>query len=205
MPWLLDDQPLDVTAFGEGDLEAALKQVQAEYCPSDRLIVRLRCDGADVAADSMTRTLGQPASSFEKVELFTSTRGTLVREAMTQASTSLRDAEERCRHAGELINEGRSADGIGALGECVPVWHQVHEALAKSINMLELQADDIVIEDHSLEEILARPRELLLQVKQALEQRDSVMLADLLLYDFAEATAQWQLIVNYLIEAAEPR
>lgn len=205
MTWLLDDQPLDTSALGDGDLETALRQVQADHCPSDRLIVRLRCDGADVAADSMASTLGQPASSFGKIELFTSTRGALVHEAMTQAGTSLREAEERCRHAGELINQGRSADGISTLGECVPVWHQVHEALAKSINMLDLHADEIVIEDHPLEEILARPRELLMQVKEALEQRDSVMLADLLIYDFAEATAQWQLIVNYLIEAAEPR
>lgn len=202
MDLFIDDKATDPD-FTEGrSLDEALRYVQTDICSGDRFVVRITCDGQEILADDMDDVLRKPADSFERLELFTNTKGGLVAEAMKEAHASLEQTDRACREAGELLSQGKTAEGIEALGECLAVWQQIHEAVAKSFQLLALKTDSITIQDEPLEVVLGKPRDILTQVKEALESRDMILLADLLIYDLTEVTAQWLAIVNRLRDEA---
>jgi hypothetical protein len=193
----MDDQPVHADEVDTmGTLNEAVRGLQSDVCPADRLIVRIRCDGHDISGDQMKDMLEKPIGSFDNVELFTSTKGRLVADAMNHAAISLDETNEASHHAGELLSEGNAVEGIQRLGECLHVWQQIHDAIAKSIALLEIDAEEVHVQDEPLSRVLGKPRDVLMQVKQALEVRDLVLLADVLLYDFEEVTDQWRRIIN---------
>jgi len=203
MEVFVDDRRVDAGAIAVGTLEDALRQVQATFCTPDRLVIRLRCDGRDVLADAMSATLRREASSLRRLDVFTCSRGALVIDALTQASATLTDTEAECERAAELLTEGKTAEGIQSLGECLGVWQQIHQAVAQSIQILRLDMTQTRIHEETLADLISRPKEVLTQVKQALQVQDHVLLADILQYEFTDVSAQWHGVIAGVRTIAE--
>ncbi len=205
MEVLVDGNPVNEAFIGNSTLKDALLHVQSDLCAPAHVVISVRCDGQDISGDAMAATLEQPASSFSQIEVFTGTKETLVTDAMTQASASLLETEPACKRIAELLNEGRTVEAVEALGECLRIWQQIHEAVGKSLQMLELDADKAMIADEPLLEVIGKPKETLLQVKQALESQDHVLLADVLQYEFGEVTEKWRALIAWIRQEAEDR
>jgi len=199
----VDNLQIDYGFVGDLTLEAALRDVQSNVCAPGRLVVTVRCNGQDVPANEMSATLQKSASTFDRLEVFTSTPEGLVTEAMSQASAALQGTEDACRRIAELLTEGNAADAMQDLGECLGVWQKIHEAVRQSIHILEVDPESAMIEGEALTVLIARPKEVLLRVKQALESQDHVLLADVLQYEFEEVTRQWHNIIGMLLGRAE--
>ena len=203
MEVFVNDNRVD-SAFGGGDtLEDALRQVQSNLCAPGHMVIGLRCDGQEVTSDAMAATLRQPASSFERLDVFTDTKEALVSDAMAQASASLTETEAECQRVAKLFTEGKTVEAAETLAVCLRIWQQIHEAVARSIEMLQLDPEQTRIGDEPLTELNGKPKEVLLQVKEALQARDHVLLADILQYEFQEVTSRWHAIANRLREEAE--
>ena len=192
-------------SFATGSLKDALLHVQSDLCPADHIVVGIRCDGRDLPGDAMAAALEQPARDFSTLEVFTGTRPKLVAEAMSQASASLQETEDACRHVVELLASGRVQEGVVKLGECLKIWQQVHDAVAKSLQMLDLDPTAVTIQDEPMLEVIAQPRGTLLQIKQALQAQDYVLLSDVLQYELGDVTDRWFSLIAHLRQEAEDR
>lgn len=202
--FFVDDTEVDAADVLGGTIEEALRKVQSDLTAPGTLVVSLRCDGRDVPEGDMTLALSKPVSEFRRLEVFTATKGTLIAEAMEQASSTLDATSEECQRIAELLSEGKTTEGIQALGQCLCLWQQVHEAIGKSIQMLELDASATTVEGRPLIEMIERPRDLLLEIKQALTAKDHVLLADIMQFEFEDVAATWKAIVETLrSEAAD--
>ncbi len=192
-------------AFLEEDatVETALKHVQSELCDEGRMVVGVQCNGDNIAPDAMADTLCKPAASFERIEVFTDTRGALVTRAMKEASSCLTETEEACQRVAVLLTEGQTVDAAETLGDCLRVWQQVHEAVAKSMEMLELDPDQTMLGESNLTTVIGAPKEVLLQIRGALQSQDFVLLADILEYEFSEVTKRWHSVVELIHSRAE--
>jgi hypothetical protein len=192
--------------FVEGtSVEHALRQVQAHLGTPSRLVIGIRCNGRDIPSDELPAILRSPVAEVTQLEVFTSTVEGLVVGAMQQASLSLQESEANCRQVAELLAGGKTTEGIRLLGVCLGAWQQIHEAVAKSIQLLSLDAECLTINDEPLARIIGRPKEVLMQIKQALHAHDHVLLADVLQYEFGEVTEQWYSLISQLKQAAEDR
>jgi hypothetical protein len=203
MQLFIDDRKIDDDFLHEGTLEDALRHVQECVCEPGRLVIGLRCNGEELTTEAMAAALQKPAPSFDRLDVFTSTSQGLVTDAMKQASSSLDATEEAYNQVAELLIQGQIGEAVKSLGECLRVWQQIHEAVAKSIQLLRLDADAIQIRDESLAEAIGKPKDVLLQVRDALEAQDHVLLADILQYEFADVTQTWHSIVTRIQRAAE--
>ncbi|MFQ5461457.1 MAG: hypothetical protein ACE5E5_02390 [Phycisphaerae bacterium] len=198
MQLFIDDAEVQHEVPTAGTLEETVRFVQSDVCPPGRLIVRLRYNGDEVKENQMTGVLKTPANSCQRLELFTGTPEKLVAEAMEQASAALSNSEEASRDAAGLLTEGDSRGGIKALGECIGIWQQIHEAVVKSIQMLEIDPNTTRINELPLADAIGKPGEVLLQIKRALEMQDHVQLADVLIYELHDATELWKAILAEL-------
>lgn len=201
----VDDERIETGHLSAGTVEEALMHVQTALCGPDQLVVALRCDGNDVPAARMAETMGKPASTFSRLDMTTGSRYALVEDAMTDSSACLADSEQACQRAAELLTEGRTVEGVELLGECLRIWQQIHDAVIKSIGMLEIDPDQLTVGDGSLTDAIARPRVVLEQMRDALQNRDHVSLADLLRYEFSDVTDQWHGALLRIRREAEER
>lgn len=204
MEVFLDDKLVD-DAFVNNvtTVEEALRHVQANLCALNQMVVGLRCNGQEVPADKMAKMLQEPAKSFARLEVVTGTKDELVTDAMSEASTCLAETERACRRVAELLEERNTVEAAQTLAECLRVWQQVHEAVGKSIEMLQVDPQHIMVGDESLIQLLEKPKEVLLQIRSALQVKDYVLLADILQYEFSAVTDCWRAIIGQLRREAE--
>ena len=202
MDFFLDEQPIDTTDLAGDTLEQLLRVVQDERCTPGRLIVGVCCDGQDVESDALAAALAKAPSDFERVDIFTSGKESLVVEALTQAATSLEETARQVEQVAALLTEGKEKEGAEVLAGCIAVWQQVHMAIDQSIRMLGIDPNELVVHGEPLLRLLAKPAEVLRQIKEALQSQDFVMLSDVLQYEFGDACEQWlDLIVQLRCEA----
>lgn len=198
MEVFLDDKPRDETFAQDDTVQDVLTHIQADMCAPGDVVVGIRCDGRDVPSGDMTDLLSKPASSVQRLEVFTGTRHELVLDAMEQAATCLAGTDAECQRVAGLLAEGNVLEATEALGQCLRVWQQVHDGVAKSIEMLQLRAEQTTIRDQPLVELISKPKEVLIQIRDALRVSDYVVLADILQYEFHEVTETWQEIIAML-------
>ena len=191
----IDETKVDIDLPTSEPLENVLRRSQTKLYESGRLVVGIRCDGNEVPADEMADTLKRQASSFERLDVVTSTKYDLVAEAMDQAAVSLTQTEEACQRIADGLSEGKTAESMRALGDCLSVWQQIHEAIGKSIAMLEMDAQTTLVGGERLVDVVNKPMVVLLRVKEALQSQDHVLLADTLKYEFSEVAQQWQDVI----------
>ena len=203
MEVFVDDKRVDEAFVGDGAVEDALRHVQGNLCTPGQVVIGLKCDGRVVSSGAMAATLGRPAASFNRLEVLTGNKKTLVTDAMGQASACLTETAGGCQHVAELLTGGRIAEGAEALGECLRIWQQIHESVARSIEMLQLDPAGMAINGEPMVELISRPKEALLQVRDALRAQDYVLLADLLRYEFQEVTDRWHSILTKIRQEAE--
>lgn len=203
MQLFLDDQVIEQPPEDGGSLEESLQRIQSTLRAAKRILVALCCDGEEMVGAAMVEALRKPASSYERIDLFSSTREDLVRDTMDQASNSLEETENATQQVAQMLIQGRSPDAIGQLAICLKVWQQVHDAVSKSLDLLGLDPTRTKIRDESMDTALARPKEVLLQIKQALLAQDHVLLADLLQYEFAEVTDLWHQLIARIRQEAD--
>lgn len=203
MEIIIDDTPVDELAVENGTIEEALHHIQTACCPAERMVVGVRLDGKDVRSDAMAEALKKPMSTLQRLEISTGTKAELVMEAMTQASACLSDSVRACHEAAAMLTEGRTAEAAESLGKCFRVWQQVHEAISKSIAMLDMDAASCTINGEPLAGVIGKPIETLVQIKEALTVRDHVLLADVLEYEFEDVTNWWHALIARIREEAE--
>ena len=126
----------------------------------------------------------------------------MVLDAMEQASTCLAETDAECQRVAGLLTEGNVVEAAEALGACLRVWQQIHDAVAKSIDMLQLSAEQTTIHEQPLIDLIRKPKDVLVQIRDALRVSDYVLLADILQYEFHEVTGKWQEIITMLRQKA---
>ncbi len=199
----IDETKVDIDVSASEPLENVLRHSQAKLYEAGRLVVGLRCDGNEVPADEMADTLKRQASSFERLDVVTSTKYDLVAEAMDQAAVSLTQTEESCQRIADGLSEGKTSESMQALGDCLSVWQQIHEAIGKSITMLELDPQSTLVGGEPLVDVVNKPMVVLLRVKEALQSQDHVLLSDTLKYEFSEVAQQWQDVIASILGQAQ--
>lgn len=199
----IDEKKVDDEFSPDGTLEEAVREIQANVHQTGRMVIGIKCDGRVVDSVDMIETLKKPAPTINRLDVLTGTKEALVTDAMDQAATSLDETESASQRIAELLVEGKTNDAVKNLGDCLRVWQQIHEAIAKSMELLGVDADKLMVRDETLLEAICRPKDVLLQIRDALQAKDHVLLADILQYEFGDVTNTWHAIIARIRQHAE--
>ncbi len=192
----IDEQLFAAEEFSEGTIEETVRNIQGKHCPEGTLIVGLSCDGQEVPSGAMTETMGQDISTIERLDLITANYRSLIMNTMDEASESLRGAIVDGKRIASMLVSGQTIDALRELGDCVRVFQQVHDAIGKSLQILEVDLDSVGHNGESVIASLAKPREVLMDIKGALQNTDHVRLADILEYEMEQASVNWESIIE---------
>ena len=203
MEIFVDDQPFECSNPTQ-TIADLITEVRDKLCEDDRLILGIRCnDGEFLDSDQYEQVCVKPSSDFDRIDLTTGSPKALVREALNQAIALFEETEPDQKEIVKLLAEGNSTRAMKLLGGCFKAWHQAHEAVIKSVGLLEIDIDGIRVGDKPLAESLGQLATQLRQVKDAIEAKDFVTLSDILQYEFAETTTHWTTMIRTLLQQTE--
>jgi hypothetical protein len=204
MQVFIDGQQFSQTIDEAATLESNVQSIR-EQLDQRRMIVEIVCDGIDLVDGDLQEGLAQPAKKYKRVDIKTGTPEELVTLALSQGQCILTESESLRSTAVEKLSAGKVEEAMTALGECIAKWRSVHDALDKSIQMLDIDATSHTIGDRPLTEVILEPQNLLEEIKSTLLNKDFVQLADILEYEFETVINNWQSILKSVSDIAETR
>lgn len=203
MDLYIDGVRIDDDFLPTGTLEEAIRDVQKSRCPAGRIVVSFACDGETAEPAQVPVLLQRPAGGFDRLELSTSTPAAVVTDTMDRAGETLGHVEDALQQIAAMLIEGRPDEAMTGLGECTRAWQQIHTAIAQSVALLGINPDQFVVKGGTLTEAMTQPRAALVQVRDALEAQDHVLLADVLQYEFSDAMREWHAVIEHVRGAAK--
>lgn len=198
---LLDDRPCDVDA---GSVRDALAEAAVRAEAAGRVIVEVVVDG-ERWGESELGSAERCAAPADEVHLTSADRVELVSRTLGEAVEVLGEIDEKQRLAAEALQVGDTADGMAGLGEALELWLLVQRSIDMSLQTVDVGLDEV---RHDGEPVAASVRSLedqLRGVRDALSRRDSVALADALLYDLPDVIEHWRGVVGSIRRHVESR
>ena len=189
---LIDETPCDAPATTVQEALAAAA-IRAEAC--GRLIVEVMVYGTPWGSYE----LGSEACcsrSAEEVRLRSADRRELVSTTLGDAADALARIDEGQRAAAELLQGGDTTGGMGRLAECLHLWLLVQEAVDMSLRTMDLRIDAVEHDGRPVSECIGELQGTLRGVRDALAGRDTIAVADTLLYELPAVIDWWRAVLG---------
>ena len=188
---LLDERtcPSEATTIGEA-VAAAADQAEKDGL----LVVEVRVDGTALTEQEL-QTPERLEAIAEEVQLVTTTIEALLRDTFLHAAEALVEAESVQRSAAELVQAGKTSEGMTALLSALETWGGIREAVVKGLALAEITPDDVVIDECRLPDAITGLQDRLGALKAAMVAEDVSATCDCLLYDLPESTRDWSIIL----------
>lgn len=176
-----------------GQYLAALRQEDR-----DRLVVGLRFDGQAVASGELDSLRAAPLTAPGRLELEIESARALAARILGQVAGLL--DQSRCHHeaVARLLAAGKSGKAMELLTACFTVWNAAEDSLQKASRLVALDLNRAEPGEPAPAERIAQLGQCLRQLKQHLQARDFVAVADLVEYELPELTSQWQAMLTSL-------
>lgn len=202
MQIIVDDQPFQHVGPSDITLADLAQEVCRDDGPDQRMVVSLHCDGRPVAQDTLDAALSTPISRFQSIEFQTQSIPDLVCGTLEQTIELLEEATDIRHRCADTLSEGRYEDAMEHLRRFCGMWKQIQDAIVICAQTLNVDLDAIESGGDAFTAIVERIRTLLNDLKEAMEAQDSVLIGDILRYEFDEATEQWMSILHDLRDRA---
>lgn len=204
MAIFLDGTPVTVSNGRTLSVQGVIDELSPDLTDRGRLITSIVCDGRAVVSDEIEAVLRLPAGDFERLELQSGDLQGLAREVLTGARDLFERSEQCRRDAVDRFGDGQTGQAMEKLAECFRAWVHVHEAVAKTGQLLHMDLEQMRIGDFNVSSWLADLTCKLRDLKGALEANDYVSIADILRYEFDEIAERWDALIASLIDRTEP-
>jgi hypothetical protein len=182
-----------------------LGQLIAHLQKDNRLVVHVLVDGEEPDLSQMGSVRKIP---LDQHTLFIETADPreLAAQALSEVDAQLEEADQIRQDASDLIAQNQNQKAMEKLSRCFTMWQNAQESVLKTAQLLRLDLSNVRIGggDRPLTQMIAEFADQLRQIKSALENRDFVLLNDILTYEAAESTSRWRGAVQSLRTLINP-
>lgn len=182
----VDHEQLEVEALGLRTIGQVLSHLQRD----NRLVVNLLIDGQEPDFARLPQVRQSPINGHT-LFIETAEPREMALDVISEVENQLREADRLKGEAVDLLQSGGAVKAMEKLSGCFSTWHSAQESVVKVARLLRIDLDAVRVADRSLSDLISGFSGQLRQVRQALEARDFVALADVLAYEMTETTSQW--------------
>ena len=210
MKLLLNGHELEGVIEDETTLGVALLKVQNEEIGNQEVISSVWIDGEPLTAERLAEWKDRPTRDFCEARINAPTRRQLTAKSLTALSQSLTESKVEREQIVDHICKGRSEEAMKALPDYLEIWNTVQRALAGVCRLLDLDLESLEVygpqaytgadRSQMVTIRLGQLTQLLQQMKDALQAADLVVLGDIVNYDLADLTDDWQDLLEELAD-----
>jgi cell fate (sporulation/competence/biofilm development) regulator YlbF (YheA/YmcA/DUF963 family) len=191
----VDHRPLPADKLGFQTVGQVLSHLQKE----NRLVVHLLIDGEEPDLSRIT-SLRQKPLAAHTVFIETAEPRAMAAEVLDQVAEQLAEAERLKNEAAELLQAGNNVKAMERLSGCFTTWQHAQESVVKTAQLMRIDLEQVQVEGRPLTQQLTDFTEQLRSIRSALENRDFVLLTDLLVYETTETTRSWHAAIGSMRE-----
>jgi hypothetical protein len=183
----VDDQPLAIEQLGFQTVGQVLSHLQRD----NRLVVNVLIDGRQPDLEHIP-TLRQSPLEGHTLFIETADPKQMAAEVLAEVQANLEDADRLRGEACELLQKNQQSAAMQKLSGCFSIWQHTQEAVLKTAQLLRIDLETATAGRRQLRVLLADFAQQLKQIKSALENRDFVLLSDILQYEMDESAREWR-------------
>jgi hypothetical protein len=189
----VDHEPLAVRELGLQTIGQVISHLQRD----NRLVVQVLIDGQEPEPNQFP-SLRQTSTLDHTIFIETADPRQLALQVLHDIDEQLPEAERLKNHSAELLQKNQPGRALEHLGGCLRIWQHAQESVLKVSELLRINLATVKSDGKLLERFVAEFAAQLKQIKSALEQRDFVLLSDVLLYETTQTTPSWSAAVAEL-------
>ncbi|MBT8484540.1 MAG: hypothetical protein HKO59_11025 [Phycisphaerales bacterium] len=193
---LLDTEPCETTATSVAGAIATAAAIAEER---GRIVVEVVVDGSPWGQEQF-RSPAACQSAAEEVQLVSADLRDLVRTTLADGANALVQADALQREAGELIQADQHRVAMERLGEAMGIWQSLHEAIVTSADALEMDLTLLQVGDGTIQDSVEQLGASLRTLRQTIQAKDPVGLADTLMYDLPDVVGEWRAVVQSMLD-----
>ena len=187
----VDREVVAAEEMGLKTVGQVLSHVQRE----NRLVVNLLIDGQPPDLTRLTHLRASPVQGHT-LYIETAEPREMALEAVDEVDAQLCQADRLKAEAVEFLHRNQPAQAMERLSGCFGTWHNAQESVMKTAQLLRLDLNAVRVQDRSFAELMEDFTAQLRQIKEALEGRDFVTLADILAYETTQTSTHWRLALD---------
>ena len=185
----VDHETLDVGELGVRTIGQILAHLQRE----NRRVTQVLIDGEEAA-----NGFRQMPVEGHTIFIETSDPRELALDVIEETASRIQQSEAMKSEAAELLQKNQTNKAFERLSNCIRAWHDGQDALLKTAELLRVDLTTVTVDEQPFEELLSDFTQDLKLIRAALDQRDFVLLGDVLLYETADMTSKWLAAINAL-------
>ena len=192
----VDRQPMSAEKLGLQTLGQLIAHLQKD----NRLVVHVLIDGEEPDLAQMP-SVRKIALNQHTLFIETADPRELALQALAEVEAQLLEADRLRTEASDLIVKSQNQKAMEKLSGCFTTWQHAQESVMKTAQLLRLDLATVRAGEQPLTEMVGHFATQLREIKSALENRDFVLLNDILTYEAAETTTSWLAAVDSLRSA----
>jgi hypothetical protein len=197
MSVIVDQKPLATDKLGlqtVGQLLSHLRQ-------GDRFVVHLLIDGQQPDLNQI-QLVRRSSLQGRTVFIETANAREMALQVLDEVRANLQQADRAKSDAVDLLQQDHISEAMEKLGQCLTIWQTAQESVLKTSQLLHIDIDQLGMGGQSIPAFLNEFTSQLRQIKEALTNRDDVLLSDMLRYETQQTTKRWQAVIAALRESA---
>jgi hypothetical protein len=192
---VIDDQPFSAIDLGLSTVGAVLNHVKRQ----NRIVTTMLFDGEEPdlshLADFRKETLAGHTLYVE-----TCPPSELARDIFDAVDEQLRNTDALRLEAVKQLHDNLPNKAMEKLAGCFSAWQSAQQSVGQVASLMHIDLARVRVGDESLADVLVRFATQLRDIRTALENRDYVLLGDVIEFDAAATTAQWIAAIGQLRE-----
>lgn len=190
--------------FETDDTLQALVDCVRDAHLGQRLVVSVSVNGRQLVDKELAARLASPIRDLEQIDLTSADRWELAADALREVADWLSEDTEAQSEIADLLLGGKIGDAVRVLSESLARWQNCNQAILECSQLLDRDLTTIAYADRPVQEHLEDLAEKLRSIRDALEARDMVLLADVMQYEMPELCETWQQILRHLADTVSP-
>ncbi len=196
MSVIVDHEMFAADEMGLQTIGQVLSHVQRD----NRLVVTLLIDGREPDLNVMGK-LRRQLLLDHTIYIETAAPQEMAIEVLGEVEDQLREAERLRGDAIDLLQHNHVERALQRLSGCFSTWQNAQESVVKTAQLLRIDLEQLHVADQTLGELVNGFTDQLRQIKSALENRDYVLLSDILIYEATETNSRWHSALDAIRDA----
>lgn len=198
----LDNQRIEVETPTPCTLQTLIDQIRATH--ENRLIISIMINGQTLGDNELAEQLGKPLNPDVQIDLESGESHVVARDALRGLALEFQHARTRHEAVADRLGAGESSAGIQDVGDFVALWQTTHRVLAQCSGLLNQDLTQVEHDGRTVQACFEEVVEQLSGIRDALEQRDMVMLSDVVRYELPTLCEHWQQVLEGVADKIAP-
>lgn len=201
MPVFVDDKPVDLAGV---NLAAMLESARGRLRDSGRVVVDVRLDGVALDGEELDRRMDEFVGDGELC-LHTADPRDLSRSTLEMLLAQFDEVACNQKEIADLINRDELSEAMTRFADVMEKWRQSQEAIRNAAGLVEIDLGGLDVEGGTAIRVIEQVIERLKTMRDAIEARDFVGLADVLSYEGPDLVERWQKLILRIIEKIDQK